>query len=79
MLERNITRAEVDEVLIQGEMIEYYPNRPHGEACLVSGTTKEGRVLHVACAIEYRVIITTVYEPDLAEWEINLKTRKKRS
>lgn len=76
MLERSITRSEVDDVLLHGEMIEHYPNRPHGEECLVAGTTKASRVLHVACAIEYRVIITTVYVPDPSEWESDFKTRK---
>lgn len=76
MLERNITRSEVEYVLLHGEMIEYYPDRPHGEECLVAGTTEKNRVLHIACAIQYRVIVTTVYEPDPAEWESDFKTRK---
>jgi hypothetical protein len=76
MLERAITRREVEAALLHGEPIEHYAERYHGEACLMLGRTEQGRVLHVACGVAYRVIVMTVYEPDPAEWEPDFKTRR---
>ncbi len=78
MLVRNITRREIEAVLLHGEMIEHYAHRPEGEACLVMGQTATGRVLHVACGLSDPVVIITAYEPDPAEWESDWRTRRTR-
>ncbi len=77
MIERGITPAEVAQTLLAGEVIEDYPDDKYGPSCLVCGTTKNSRVLHVQCTHPSRplVKIVTAYEPDPAEWDKTFKQR----
>ena len=77
MVERNITPEEIAQTVLAGEVIEDYPDDKYGSSCLVCGTAKSGRVLHVQCTHPSRplVKVVTAYEPDPAEWD---KTFKKR-
>ncbi len=76
MVIRSISRHEVETVLLDGTMIEHYPDRPEGEECLVMGRTETDRVLHVACSLADPVVVITAYEPDPAEWAPGFTTRK---
>jgi hypothetical protein len=40
--------------------------------------TAEGKPLHLLCSLRPIVDLITVYVPDPAEWEENLKTRRKK-
>lgn len=67
MLERNIKRSEVLDILLHGECIEDYPNDYPWPSGLFSGQTIS-RTLHVVAALDMdgiRVAIVTTYEPDL--------------
>jgi hypothetical protein len=58
--QRMISSTEVEVVVLQGELIEDYPNDPRGHSCLMLGFADEGRAVHVVCSPkdEYLAIIT---------------------
>ena len=58
--DRIVTRREVREVIMDGEVIEDYPEDPRGHSCLLLGFGGEGRAIHVVCSPreEYLAIIT---------------------
>jgi uncharacterized protein DUF4258 len=79
MVERGITRAEVQEVLLGGERIEDYPrDRPLPSG--LSPSRARGRPLHVGAAFDMAartVAIITTYEPTLEYLEADVRTRRK--
>ena len=56
-VERDISPEGVREVLLSGEIIEDYPKDKYGPSCLVYGTTRKGRILHVQCSVDPVLII----------------------
>lgn len=80
-LERGITTAELEQALLNGEIIERYPDDQPYPSCLVLGWLTSGDPLHVVCSrgnIEPALRIVTLYEPEDALWESDYKTRKVR-
>ena len=76
-IERAITEEEVVEALMNGEIIEEYPEDKYGPSCLILGRTQAGRPLHVQCSLPPTVWNITLYEADPDEW-IDLRTRQRR-
>jgi hypothetical protein len=74
---RRITVQEVREAVVNGQIIEDYPDDKYGPSCLVLGFTRKGRPLHVQCSHPSRplVKIITLYEPMADEW-IDFESRK---
>lgn len=75
---RRISRREIEQAIKSGEIIEDYPEHHYGPACLLLGKTTRGKNLHILCSLQEVVDIITVYEPDLIEWEEDLKYRRKK-
>lgn len=78
-LERGITIAELEQVLLNGAVIEHYPDAQPYPSCLVLGWLISGDPLHVVCSrgsLEPALRIVTVYEPGDDLWESDYKTRK---
>ena len=75
--ERMITPSEVRSVVLDGEVIEDYPEDRRGHSCLIYGQGEQRRRIHVVCAPkdEYLAIITA-YLPSENEWREDFKTRK---
>ena len=67
MAARAIMDSEAIETLLNGEIIEEYPDDKYGPSCLVYGDTQAERPLHVLCSVPPRVRIITVYQPDSNE------------
>ena len=76
-IERGIREEEVVEALLNGEIIEEYPEDKYGPSCLVLGRTNAGRPVHVQCSLPPTVWIMTLYEPDAEAW-IDFRTRQGR-
>jgi hypothetical protein len=76
VVQRNIASNEIEEVVIDGSVIEDYPDDKYSPSCLVMGQTKDARILHVQVSYPPSVKIITVYEPSPDEWENDWKTRK---
>jgi hypothetical protein len=64
---RRLRRAEIEQAVAAGEIIEDYPQHHYGPACLVMGRTAEGKGLHILVGLRPILSIVTVYEPDPAE------------
>lgn len=80
-LERGITIAEIEQALLNGEIIEEYPDDQPYPSCLVLGWLESGDPLHIVCSrgdIEPALRIVTIYEPEEALWESDYKTRRVR-
>ncbi len=74
--DRMISTNEIKEAIINGEIIEEYPEDARGESYLVYHSQKN-RTLHVVCSPknEYLAIITA-YIPVTDQWSSDLKTRR---
>ena len=73
-----ILEKEVDEAIINGKIIENYPDDEPYPSCLVYGKTAKNRALHIVCAYskdDNLTIIITAYRPDPEKW-INNERRK---
>ncbi len=75
MIKRFIERFEVEEAIINGEIIEEYPDDKYSPSCLIYGKTKNGKDLHVQVSLPPKVVVITTYEPDQSEW-IDCKIRR---
>ena len=75
-INRAIFRNEVEEAIMSGDIIEDYPDDKYGPSCLISGTTKVGRPLHIHVSLPLKLKIITVYEPDPEKW-IDNRTRRR--
>lgn len=73
-----VTIEDVKIALLNGEIIEEYPDDPRGESCLVLGRSKN-RFLHSVCGWKANgwLFIITVYIPQPLKW-IDERTRRKR-
>ena len=70
--------AEVRSALLNGELLESYPDTGRGESCLVLGFV-DRRPIHVVCGWRREaVLIITVYIPRLPKFE-DPRTRGRRS
>jgi hypothetical protein len=69
--------SEVEEALLNGEVLEDYPNDPRGPSCLVLGKAREALSIHVVCGQtpSRRLRLITVYIPSLPKW-IDERTRR---
>ena len=76
-IERRLSREEIEDAILSGEIVEDYPEHHYGPCCLILGRTSGGKALHMVCSCRSVVDIITVYEPDPAEWEPDLRTRKR--
>ena len=76
-IERKITTSEIENAIINGEIIEEYPNDYPYQSCLVHGFIKNKQPIHIVCAIAQRIKIITIYKPSENEW-IDHKTRRRK-
>ncbi len=54
--DRMISSIEVRQVIEKGELIENYPEDVRGPSCLILGTGKNGRPIHVVCILQNKAI-----------------------
>ncbi|MBN2411222.1 DUF4258 domain-containing protein [candidate division KSB1 bacterium] len=66
---RDIRVDEIRQTIINGEIIEDYPNDKYGPSCLIMGYTDNNRPIHIQCSYPTRSLIkiVTVYEPSKKE------------
>jgi len=80
MLERDISRQDVFNVLLTGEEIEEYANDTPFPRALLFGW-KGNEPIHVVVALDsigQEGYIITVYRPDLEHFNPDFRTRRKR-
>ena len=75
--DRTITPNEIRTVVMQGHLIEDYPEDVRGHSCLLHGQGVDQRDIHVVRAPkEDFLAIITAYLPTEDEWEQDLRTRR---
>lgn len=77
--ERGFTLEEVIEASESFEIIKMYEDDNPFPSYLILGKTLSGTNFHLVLAYDQEdeeVILITIYEPSLDEWEPNLKTRR---
>ena len=57
---RGIAVEEIRQALIDGIIIENYPDDKYGPSCLVFGNTKNGRALYIQCSYPSRELIKSL-------------------
>ena len=63
-MDDNLTVAEIEESLLQGSILETYPEDKRGSSCLVVGFTQRGKPVHTVCGRSGdALLIITVYIP----------------
>lgn len=79
MVEEDITLDEVFEVIERGHILENYPEHRRGACCLLNGSTRSGRPMHIVCTTgRSALIIITVYEPKPPKWVTSTRRRQGR-
>ncbi len=68
MIQKSIEQFEIVETIINGEIIEEYPQDKYSPSCLIYGKTKAGRDLHVQVSLPPKIVVVTTYPPDPEEW-----------
>lgn len=73
MIQRGIALSDIKQAILTGEIIEDYPTDYPFHSCLILGNN-----LHIVASIGQGMIyLITVYRPDPAEWDDDLRTRRK--
>ncbi|MGG6266901.1 DUF4258 domain-containing protein [Leptolyngbya sp. AN03gr2] len=80
LIVRRIQVQEIREAIVNGQIIEDYPNDKYGPSCLISGLTQNCRPIHIQCSYPSRALIKiiTVYEPDSDQWNDDFTQRNSR-
>ena len=61
--EENLTFVQIEQALLNGEILEHYPDTGRGESCLTVGFAGE-LPLHIVCGWRgEKVVLITVYIP----------------
>ena len=76
MGQRGIVRDEIIQAIMNGEIIEEYPNDFPHPSCLILGCSLAGKYLHVVIGIDIVLYLITAYEPD-PEVFPDMRTRAK--
>ena len=76
--QRGISREDVLNCIMDGEIIEDYPDYWLNPACLIFGYSVNNKILHVVVGIDDYIHIVTAYFPDKTKFEADMKTRKER-
>ena len=73
--ERLISANEVEQVVLEGDLVEDYPDDVRGHSCLLLGAP-DGRPVHVVCPprAQYLAIITA-YLPEPTQWSPDFRRR----
>ena len=76
MINDNFSNEDVIRALVDGEIIENYPDHKRGPCCLINGPALDERPVHVVCGTGYpELVIITVYEPKPPKWISPVKRR----
>jgi hypothetical protein len=79
MQERDISREDVKNCIINGEIIEDYPDDFPHSSCLIFGRARDKKVVHVVVGSDGNCIyIITAYYPNTVKFKEDLKTRREK-
>ena len=67
--QRGISREDVINCIMHGEIIEDYPDYWLNPASLIFGYSVNGKIIHVVVGIDNYIHIVTAYYPDKTKFE----------
>ena len=74
---RRITPRHVRMAIMNGEIIEVYPDEQPDPRLLIVGCIADNKPLHVVIAIDdWSIRLVSAYQPDPDRWESDFRTRK---
>lgn len=79
LMQRKISIHEIQEAIMEGEIIEFYPDDYPYASCLLLGICINKRILHIVCSInddDSELWIITAYEPEPSKWSPDFRKRK---
>lgn len=69
MVNDDFSSDDVLQALLNGDLIENYPDHKRGPCCLLNSSASDDRPIHVVCGTGYpELVIITVYEPKRPKW-----------
>ena len=75
--ERDISVDDVKHCIMNGEIIEEYPNDFPNPGALIFGYDLKGKIIHVVCGIDENFLyLITAYVPTTKKFLDDLKTRR---
>ncbi len=79
LLQRDISMSDVQTAILNGEIIEEYPDDYPYPSCLIIGCRSINHFIHVVCAPDQEndiLWLITAYVPDKEKWSVDFKTRR---
>ncbi len=74
---RGIFRKDIINAILNGEIIEQYPNDRIYPSCLVFGYSINSEIIHIVCGTNGEtLVIITAYFPSKDLFEEDMKTRR---
>lgn len=75
----NLFTEDIESAILNGEIIEPYPNDPRGPSCLICGNSISGQPVHVMVGFLSTgwCRLITVYVPSSDYWESDWKARRR--
>lgn len=75
--QRNIKARDIKQAVLNGEIIEQYPDDYPFPSCLILGKTANEQYIHIVMSDEGSMSrIITAYHPDKNKWSDDFRTRK---
>lgn len=75
--QRGISVPDIKSAILNGEIIEDYPDDYPFPFCLILGSTLQGEPLHLVCGVGGGILyVITAYHPSSDKWESDWRTRK---
>ena len=76
---RNISIDDVGNCVMNGEIIEEYPDDYPYPSALIFGCKLTGEIIHVVCGIDgEKIYFITAYEPTTEKFMEDLRTRRQK-
>ena len=76
---RNILIDDVENCIMNGEIIEEYPDDYPYPSALIFGRKLTGEIIHVVCGLdEEKIYFITAYEPNTEKFMEDLRTRRQK-
>jgi hypothetical protein len=73
----DVKLSDLFEAIATSEILENYPEHQRGSCCLIYGTTKSGKNLHIVCTTSLTtLIVITAYIPKPPKWITSTQRRK---
>lgn len=74
---RQISLDDIEQAILNGEIIESYPDDTPFPSVLILGYSKLLKPIHIVVSTDNEMLyIITAYKPNKDKWEDDLKTRK---